>query len=181
MNDEIIELASLKSLGLADAKDLVRLDELLHAANGRRSLHTEMEDFLAEAMALTSFHDRPSAILKERVMVATEPAQAKVVTDASCGIVSISPAFSDLCGYQLEEIKGRSPGSFLQGVGTDPAAVDIFREAIRSQKECEVTLLNYHKSGSPYWVNIQMTPIFEPTGRLAGYSALEKKLGETPC
>lgn len=178
MNDEIIELLSLKSLGLADENDLARLESLLDAGGTRRSLHTEMEDFLAEAMVFTSFHDRPSALLKERVMVATEPRLARVVTDADCGIVSISAAFSDLCGYQLDEIKGKSPGSFLQGVGTDPDAVETFRDAIRKQSECEVTLLNYHKSGSPYWVRIQMSPIFEPTGKLAGYSALEEKISQ---
>jgi PAS domain S-box-containing protein len=176
MNDEIVELLSLKSLGLADKEDLARLETLLASGEGTKSVHAEMEDFIAEAMALTSFHDRPSALLKERVMVATEPSLAKVVTDASCGIVSISNAFSDLCGYRLEEIKGKSPGSFLQGVGTDPAAIEVFREAIRKEKQCEVTLLNYHKSGSPYWVNIRMSPVFECSGNLAGYTALEEKV-----
>jgi len=176
MNDELIELLSLKSLGVADENDLAKLDAILRGEQTTRSLHTEMEDFLAEAMAFTSFHDRPSALLRERVMVSTEPTEAKVVTDASCGIVSISPAFSDLCGYKLEEIRGRKPGSFLQGVGTDPASVDIFRQAIEKQSDCEVTLLNYHKSGSPYWVKIQMVPIFERNGELAGYTALEEKI-----
>lgn len=179
MNDEIIELLSLKSLGLADDDDLARLNDLLGEEPATKSIHSNMEDFLAEAMAFTSFHDRPSALLRERVMTATEPTQARVVTDANCGIVSISPAFSDLCGYKLEEIKGKSPGSFLQGVGTDPSAVEIFRKAIRNHRECEVTLLNYHKSGSPYWVTIQMTPVFERSGELAGYSALEEKLTQS--
>jgi PAS domain S-box-containing protein len=178
MNDELIELLSLKSLGLADSDDLSKLERLIGVAPAARSVLTDMEDFIAEAMALTSFHDRPSAILKERVMVATEPRAARVVTDASCGIVCISPAFSDLCGYHLDEIKGKTPGSFLQGVGTDPAAVEVFRDAIRRQEECEVTLLNYHKCGSPYWVNIQMTPIYETSGDLAGYTALEEKLSK---
>jgi PAS domain S-box-containing protein len=175
-SETITELMALKALGVALPEDLKQMSALLNGENEPQGLLREMDDLLADAFAWSSVTTRPPAILRDRVLVATEPTEARVVTDAACRIVSISPAFTDLCGYQFSEIKGKKPGSFLQGPGTDPRAIVELREAIQAEAECTVELLNYHKSGSPYWVQIKLTPIFEKTGELTGYCALEKKL-----
>jgi PAS domain S-box-containing protein len=180
MNDELLELLALRELGLADEADTLRLQQLLTASGGPGSPSADMQevsDFLAETVVSSVGPAEPSVLLKERVMVATEPALARVVTDAACGILSISPAFTDLCGYTLDEVRGRSPGSFLQGVETDPLAVEKFRTALHAQEPCEVEIVNYHKCGTPYRVHIQMRPVFAPDGTsLQGYTAIETKI-----
>lgn len=120
---------------------------------------------------------RPSALLRERVLALADPRHARVVTDKKGAILSVSKGFTELCGYTLSEIRGKKPGSFLQGPGTDLQAVRRFREAIAAAEPCTVELLNYHKCGTPYWVRVEMKPIFEEErGRLLGYCALETKL-----
>lgn len=174
--EELTGLISLKALGLDNPDDNMRIQELTEEGSEPETILREIEDLLAESVALGNMARRASTFLRERVMVSTEPELAKVVTDASCGIVAISRGFSELCGYQMEEIRGKKPGSFLQGSGTDPAAVEKFRHALAHQTSCTVELLNYHKSGSPYWVHIEMTPIFETNGALQGFSALERRI-----
>lgn len=179
MNEELLELLSLRELGLTDAADEVRLQALLRAHSASQSPvdFQDVGDFLAEAMVSSSHPSEPSILLKERVMVATDPELARVVTDPQCAILSISPAFTDLCGYTLEEVKGRKPGSFLQGPETQPDAVEKFRAALRAQENCVVEIINYHKCGSSYRVRIEMQPVFSKNGsQLLGYSALETKL-----
>jgi PAS domain S-box-containing protein len=175
-SEKLVGLMSLKALGIALPEDLQEMSELLNGEKEPRGLMNELDDLLANALAWSSVTMRPPTILRHRVMVATDPTEALVVTDAQCRIVSISQGFTDLCGYQFSEIRGKKPGSFLQGEGTDPRAVQQLREAIREKTSCTVELLNYHKSGSPYWVSISLTPVLEKTGELAGYTALEKKL-----
>ena len=181
MNDELLELLSLRELGLAEPADILHLDQLLAAQSPDQISPDEFQevgDFIAEAMVSSARLVEPSILLKERVMVATDPTLARVVTGPDCGILSISPAFTDLCGYRLEEIRGRSPGSFLQGAETAPSAVETFRQALREQAACEVEIVNYHKCGAPYRVHIDMRPIFSPSqGHLLGYTAIETKVG----
>lgn len=173
------ELAFLTALGMTDDSEKKLMENLSANSTDHSCLLTEVHDFLAESMAFSQGLEHPRSILKERILVSTEPRLAKVVTDENCGIVSISRAFTDLCGYRFEEIRGKKPGSFLQGAGTDPKAIRQFRDAIHARAACTVELLNYHKSGSPYWVKIEMTPIIGPSGELEGYTALEEKLSDT--
>lgn len=185
MNDEMLELMTLRQLGMADKSDLDRLQALQAASPSNESAEQEdqaLHELLTEAMMVAQQPAQPTPLLKERILVATEPSLAQVVTDAQCGIVSISNAFTDLCGYTLDEIRGRSPGSFLQGPDTDPAAVQKFREALRAHRPCEVELINYHKCGTPYRVRISMRPVLDTkTQEIFGYTATETQIPLTSC
>lgn len=111
--------------------------------------------------------------LHRRVLDRIEAEPARVETDREGGIVSINPAFTALCGYSFPEIRGRKPGSFLQGKESDPEAVNVLRQAVRSGTSCEVKMVNYHKDGSPYHVWIGVEPIRNDQGELTGFRAAE--------
>jgi len=65
-------------------------------------------------------------------------------------IVYVSQGFLDLTGYTLDQVLGRNC-RFLQGPGTDQAAVDIIRKGIREGIDTSVCLLNYRADGTPFW------------------------------
>lgn len=65
-------------------------------------------------------------------------------------IVYVSQGFLDLTGYTLDQVLGRNC-RFLQGPGTDQAAVDIIRKGIREGIDTSVCLLNYKADGTPFW------------------------------
>ncbi|KAF5836329.1 putative blue light receptor [Dunaliella salina] len=84
-----------------------------------------------------------------------------VISDPSlpdCPIVFASDAFLDLTEYKREEVLGRNC-RFLQGKDTDPKTVDAIREAVRNQKELTVRILNYTKSGRPFWNMFTLAPM----------------------
>lgn len=105
--------------------------------------------------------------------LAQEP--ARVETDRAGNITSINPAFTVLCGYSFAEIAGKKPGHFLQGEDSDPQAVAILREAVKTARPVEVEIVNYHKDGSPYRVAIAMAPIPGPAGEPVGFRAVAEK------
>jgi PAS domain S-box-containing protein len=65
-------------------------------------------------------------------------------------IVYVSQGFLDLTGYSLDQVLGRNC-RFLQGPGTDQAAVDVIRKGVREGVDTSVCLLNYKADGSPFW------------------------------
>ncbi len=53
---------------------------------------------------------------------------------------------------------------FLQGKDTDKEAVDNIRQAIRSGNETTVRILNYKKSGKPFWNMFTLAPMADVDG-----------------
>lgn len=99
--------------------------------------------------------------------------RAVVVTDADGLILNVDPAFTEMCGYSLEELRGKKPGDMLQGPATEREVIEQFREALREQAPFECTLTNYHKNGSTYRVHIKCDPVFDAKGRLEKFRAVE--------
>jgi len=65
-------------------------------------------------------------------------------------IVYASEGFLQLTGYTREQVLGRNC-RFLQGPGTDRAAVDLIRKGIEAGTDTSVCLLNYRRDGTPFW------------------------------
>uniref|UniRef100_A0A126X1F8 non-specific serine/threonine protein kinase n=1 Tax=Oedogonium foveolatum TaxID=321584 RepID=A0A126X1F8_9CHLO len=82
-----------------------------------------------------------------------------------CPIVFASDAFLELTEYSREEVLGRNC-RFLQGKHTDAAAVAEIREAVHNGQELTVRLLNYTKSGRPFWNMFTMAPMMDQDGTI---------------
>jgi PAS domain S-box-containing protein len=99
---------------------------------------------------------------------------AMVVTNSRREIEWANAAYGALTGWSLDEVRGRNPRSFLHGPRTNSKAADRLGTALRSGqgvKACE--LLNYKKSGEPYWVSMFIEPIRDHDGRISKYIAFE--------
>jgi PAS domain S-box-containing protein len=124
----------------------------------------------------------PPADLKARLLgaIETHPRQTEpdafVRADPEGRVEWFNPAFAAMCGYSAEEIQGRKPGELLQGPETDPAAVQRIRESLRARRPCRETLVNYHKDGSRYEVDVAITPILDEEGEPLWFVAKERKL-----
>jgi PAS domain S-box-containing protein len=99
-----------------------------------------------------------------------------VITDIQGKIVWVNQPFEQLTGYQLAEIQGRKPGSFLQGALTDQATVAVMREAQHQGRSFKVDVINYTKAGEPYWVRIQCDPLLDSAAALSGFIAIESDI-----
>jgi len=130
----------------------------------------------ADYMIASSPRKEAPATLRERLFARIADEPARVTTDAQGRITAINPAFSSLCGFSFSEVSGKKPGSFLQGKKTDPAAVEVIRQAVLSGGSCVTELINYHKNGNPYRVRIAIEPLRDSHGNLRGFRATETKL-----
>ncbi|CAH8387582.1 unnamed protein product [Eruca vesicaria subsp. sativa] len=88
-------------------------------------------------------------------------------------IVFASPGFLQMTGYSLQEVIGRN-GRAFQGPKTNRRSVMEIREAIREERPVQVSLLNYRKSGSPFWMLFHMIPVFgREDGRVIHFVAVQ--------
>lgn len=153
--------------------------------------HDEVREFVRELQELGSelilsatpaIGALPSSALKAKILqaVANQPRQTTadsfVVTGPDRLVQWVNPAFTAMCGYSLDELRGQNLGPILQGEKTDPAAVSRVREALQALRPCRETLLNYHKDGSPYTVDIEITPILDDEQRPLWFVARERKI-----
>lgn len=92
-------------------------------------------------------------------------------------IVASNKAFSDLTGYEQNEILGRNC-KFLAGDDTEPWLTEKLREGISSQKPVLVELLNYKKDGTPFRNAVLIAPVFDNAGLLEYYIGSQVELPE---
>ena len=110
-------------------------------------------------------------------MVAAKTTNGVVVTDAEGHTEWVNEGFTRITGYTLDDLRGRKPGSVLQGPETDPATVERLHAQMRSRQPFSAEILNYHKSGAPYWIRIEVSPLIEG-GVLTGFMAIETDITE---
>ncbi len=90
-------------------------------------------------------------------------------------LVYVSPGFLAFCGYQREQVLGRNC-RFLQGHMSNQPGVVAIREAIRTQSECIVDLINFRQDGSSLRNRLSLHPIFDAAGKLTYYVGLQSDL-----
>lgn len=119
-----------------------------------------------------------TAELDRLALVAQRTSNAVVISDPQGRIEWVNEGFTRISGYTLEEVRGRRPGDFLQLPHTDPRARQKLAEAIRQRSSCKVEILNAHKTGYEYWLEIELQPLLGRAGELLGFMAIESDITE---
>ncbi len=105
--------------------------------------------------------------------IARRTNNAVVITDANGEVEWVNEGFTRISGFTLQEMKGKRPGSMLQGPETDPATVAFMAEQIKNGQGFQVELVNYHKDGSKYWLEMEVQPVRNEQGAITHFMAIE--------
>jgi len=102
-----------------------------------------------------------------------------VVTNRRREIEWVNAAYTEITGWTLPEVRGRNPRSFLHGPRTSLAAASRLSHLLRQGATVnDFELLNYKKSGEPYWVSLNIRPIRDDRGEIAEYVAIQTDITE---
>lgn len=124
----------------------------------------------------------PSLGLQERITRLTADrsqcrvAEGLVMTGPDGLVQWVNPEFTEMCGYSLNELRGKKLGPILQGAETDRETAERMRRAVHGCLPCRETILNYHKNGAPYWVEVAIAPVFDDAGHPLWLIAREREL-----
>lgn len=116
------------------------------------------------------------ALLQRHAVAVQSTDNLVVVTDEEGRVEWVNDAFTRRTGYVLEDLLGRTPGSVLQGPGTDREVVSMMRSRLAEQREFSCQLLNYTKAGEEYWVEIDVHPIVEDGCGTTGFVSVQSDI-----
>lgn len=111
-------------------------------------------------------------------LVANRTDNSVLICDPEGRTEYANAGFSKLTGYSAEEMIGQKPGALLQGKNTDPGTVGRIRQKLASKEPFCEQILNYTKTGEPYWISLSINPIFDDRGRLCRFVSVQANVTE---
>lgn len=108
------------------------------------------------------------------VMLITE---ADVLDGDGPRIVYVNNAFERMTGFPREEVIGKTP-RILQGPKTSRSELERIGQAIKKSRPVRAELINYTKDHREYWIEIDIVPIIDATGRVTHLAAIERDITE---
>ena len=116
-------------------------------------------------------------------LIASTTENMVVITDMDRKIEWVNSSFCRTTGYSFEEVHGQNPDDLLQGPETDHHIAQTIRLALQQGQPWRGEVVNYAKSGRPFWVMIDLQPILDEKDQVHKFVSLsidvtEKKLRE---
>jgi PAS domain S-box-containing protein len=128
-------------------------------------------------------HDANFQLLMKRIfqLYMQYSFDAIMITEAKEGypIVFVNKAFSDMTGYDLNEIQGKSP-SILQGPKTDPEVLQRLREDLAAERVFHGRAINYRKDGSEFAMEWRIAPIRNAEEQITHFLAIQQDVTHRP-
>lgn len=115
---------------------------------------------------------------KAALLTKEEREQSVVITNPALPdnpMIFVSEEFEKQTGYPPDEALGRNC-RFLQGPETDPAAVEAIRQALQSESEITVDILNYKKDGAKFWNRLRIRPLYDDDGKVMFFAGAQNPI-----
>ncbi|MFC4407237.1 PAS domain S-box protein [Haloarchaeobius iranensis] len=92
-------------------------------------------------------------------------------------LLYVNEGFERVTGYGADEALGRDC-RFLQGEATDPDRVATLREHIDAEEPVLVELINYREDGTPFWNQVQVSPVEDDDGEVTQFLGFQTDITE---
>ena len=101
--------------------------------------------------------------------------EAQPIDEPGPKIVYVNDAFERRTGYRRDEVIGQTP-RLLQGPQTQRQELDRIRTALQNWQPIRSELINYTKSGEPFWLELDIMPITDTAGHYTHWVAVQRDI-----
>ncbi|MFL9831013.1 PAS domain S-box protein [Flavobacterium sp. ST-87] len=105
-------------------------------------------------------------------LVASETTDIIIITNAEGKAIWANQAYMKLTHSTLEEIIGHEPNYLSVEPGTNLETVNKITEAIKNKEEIKVVFQNCNKRKQKYWLELNITPVFDNDGNCNKFIAI---------
>ncbi len=113
--------------------------------------------------------------IEKLALVASEINTAVIISDRDNKIEWVNDYFTEISGYEASEVIGKDP-TFLHGPGTSKSEVARINELLEKGQALRSELVNYHKDGHPYWIDLIVKPILDNEGKVLKYFSVHNEI-----
>ncbi|NOK62810.1 MAG: hypothetical protein GFH27_549305n233 [Chloroflexi bacterium AL-W] len=92
-------------------------------------------------------------------------------------IIYVNDAFKHMTGYSEAEVIGQNPRMF-QGPETNRTTLDHIRQALQDWQSVRVELINYHKNGQSFWIELDISPVINASGQYTHWVSIQRDITE---
>ncbi len=166
--------------GLSAAKSYVLLT---HAAQLAALLELQRLRLASQDAPATATRSSSTERLRLLESVVVNANDAVLITSAEPidlpgpRIVYCNAAFTRTTGYSEAEVLGRTP-RLLQSAKTSRRTLDKLRRALTRWKPVEVELLNRHKDGREFWVELSIVPVTNEVGWFTHWVSVQRDVSD---
>ena len=100
-----------------------------------------------------------------------------VITDLNSEIEYVNPKFTEVTGYEYEEVKGKTPGILKSGRHSKEFYQNLW-ESIKSGNEWRDEFYNQRKNGEYYWEDASISPIEDNNGDINHFLKVGEEITE---
>jgi PAS domain S-box-containing protein len=130
--------------------------------------------YLVMARDITERKQTTEFIRKLEQAVRQSPASI-IITDSKGNIEYANQKFTDMSGYELDEVKGKNP-RFLKSGKMKPEIYTSMWETITQGLVWRGELLNRSRNGNLYWEAASISPIFDENQIITHYLAVKEDI-----
>jgi PAS domain S-box-containing protein len=109
-------------------------------------------------------------------LIAEKNINSVIIYDNQGRVEWANKSFIKMTGYESNEIIGQKSGQLLQGEETNPETVAYLKDRISQGMPFNCEIVNYSKNGQKYWVSINGQALYNKTGEIIKYFAIEEDI-----
>ena len=109
-------------------------------------------------------------------MAVNAAAKAIIITDADSRIKWINPAFTQLTGYEYDDVVGMIPGALWRSGLQEKSFYDQMWGCVREGHNWRGELINKRKDGSLYHEEMSITPVMGEDGKIRHYIGIKEDI-----
>jgi len=120
-----------------------------------------------------------SALLKTKLLgeAVNQSGASTLITDVQGRIEYVNPAFTQINGYSLDEVKGKTPGILNSGMQSKEFYKEMWA-VIQRGETWSGTLRNMRKNGEQYWARLKISPVKDANAKVIKFVGIETDISD---